>query len=369
MKIAYVYDAVFPWIKGGAEKRVYELSRRLAGRGHEVHCYGIKWWEGDQHLLREGVHYHGICPPMDLYVGGRRSIREAIAFAWRVLAAPSGSYEIVDCQHFPYFPCFSAKVRTWRSPATLFITWHEVWGSYWREYLGRGKGIFGQAIERAVAGLTMNNIAVSERTKRDLEGLGQSRIRVVPNGIDLDEIEMIRPSERKAELVYAGRLLSHKNVDLLVSALALARDEIPDVRALIIGDGPEAYRLKRQIRELGLEDRVEMAGFLEYEEMISRLKAARIFVLPSTREGFGMAALEALACGTPVVTVDHPMNAAADLVRGAGFLCPPTAQGLAGAIIEGLENGKGLRERCLKRARGYDWEAICDVAERVYDER
>jgi glycosyltransferase involved in cell wall biosynthesis len=368
MKIAYVYDAVFPWVKGGAEKRVYELSRRLAGRGHEVHCYGIKWWEGDQNLFREDVHYHGICPPMELYVGGRRSIREAVAFAWRVLAHLSGGYDIVDCQHFPYFPCFSARMRTWRRPATLFITWHEVWGSYWRDYLGRKKGIFGQAIECGVASLTTNNIAVSERTKRDLEGLGKRGIKVVSNGIDLHEIEMISPSEQRADLVYAGRLLSHKNVDLLISAIDLKRDEIPDVRALIIGEGPEAERLKQQVRELELEERVELTGFLEYKDMIARIKASRLFVFPSTREGFGMAALEALACGTPVVTVDHPMNATADLVRGAGFICPPTARGLAGAIIDGLEKSERLRKKCLERARGYDWETVCNLAERAYDE-
>jgi len=367
MKIAYVYDAVFPWVKGGAEKRVYELSRRLAARGHEVHCYGIKWWEGDEDLFRDGVHHHGISPPMDLYVGGRRSIKEAISFAWRVLAALSGGYDIVDCQQFPYFPCFSARVRTWSNPAELFITWHEVWGSYWKEYLG-GNGVFGQAIERAVAGLTENNIAVSERTRRDLEGLGKRGIKVVPNGIDLHEIEMISPSERRSDLVYAGRLLSHKNVDLLIAALDLARDEIPDVRATIIGDGPEAERLKQQIRALALEDRVELTGFLEYKEMIARIKASRLFVIPSTREGFGMAALEALACGIPVVTVDHPMNATADLVRGAGFLCAPTAESLAGAIIEGLQKGDQLKEKCMERARGYDWKPICDLAERVYNE-
>jgi glycosyltransferase involved in cell wall biosynthesis len=368
MKIAYVYDAVFPWVKGGAEKRVYELSRRLAERGHDVHCYGIKWWEGDEYILREGVHHHGISPPMELYVDGRRSVWEAISFAWRVLLRLSGRYDAVDCQQFPYLPCFGARMRTLGRQSALFITWHEVWGSYWREYLG-WRGIFGQAVEHAVAGLTPNNIAVSERTKRDLEGIGRRGVRVVPNGADLRQIEMIRPLESGSELVYAGRLLAHKNVNLLIAALALAEEEIPDVRATIIGDGPEAGGLRQQIRELGLEDRVELTGFLGHEEMISRIKAARLFVLPSTREGFGMAALEALACGVPVVTVDHPMNATADLVRGAGFLCAPTAQGLAGAIVEGLERGEGFRERCIERARGYDWEAICDLAERAYEGR
>ena len=50
MKLAYIYDAVYPWIKGGAEKRIYEISKRLAEQGHEVHWYGLKWWDGSMHL-------------------------------------------------------------------------------------------------------------------------------------------------------------------------------------------------------------------------------------------------------------------------------------------------------------------------------
>ncbi|MDD3551836.1 MAG: glycosyltransferase, partial [Methanothrix sp.] len=77
MEIAYVYDAVYPWVKGGAEKRIYELSRRLAARGHVVHCYGMKWWQGEDEIEREGVRFHGICEPRPLYVNGKRSIGEA----------------------------------------------------------------------------------------------------------------------------------------------------------------------------------------------------------------------------------------------------------------------------------------------------
>ena len=86
MKIAYVYDAVYPWVKGGAEKRIYEISRRLAARGHEVHCYGMKYWPGQDDIEAEGVHLHGICPPRPLYCNGKRSITQAAYFAGRLLA-------------------------------------------------------------------------------------------------------------------------------------------------------------------------------------------------------------------------------------------------------------------------------------------
>jgi len=66
-QIAYVYDAVYPWIKGGGEKRVWEISKRLARREHEVHWFGIKWWEGEKDIVKGGVYLHGTGKCEDLY--------------------------------------------------------------------------------------------------------------------------------------------------------------------------------------------------------------------------------------------------------------------------------------------------------------
>ena len=63
MRIAFVYDAVYPWVKGGAEMRIHELGKRLLDRGHEVHIYGIKWWEGEDTFEYEGMILHGVCKP------------------------------------------------------------------------------------------------------------------------------------------------------------------------------------------------------------------------------------------------------------------------------------------------------------------
>ena len=126
MKIAYIYDAVYPWVKGGAEKRIYEISRRLAARGHVVQCYGMKWWPGDDTIQRDGVQLHGICSPVPLYSNGRRSIGEAVRFASRVLSLRA-DVDMVDCQNFPYLSCFSARLLSGRRGPRLFITWHEVW--------------------------------------------------------------------------------------------------------------------------------------------------------------------------------------------------------------------------------------------------
>jgi len=67
MKIAFVYDAVYPWVKGGAEKRIYEIAKRLADRGHEVHWFGVGWWfkDGNSEIINhDGIILHGVCEPV-----------------------------------------------------------------------------------------------------------------------------------------------------------------------------------------------------------------------------------------------------------------------------------------------------------------
>jgi len=365
MKIAYIYDAAYPWIKGGAEKRIYEISRRLGERGHEVHCYCMKWWDGGESLLDEGVYLHGICRPVKLYSGERRSIKEAAYFASRVLISMGDGFDIVDCQNFPYLPCFSAKLLCGLKRQKLLITWHEVWGDYWHEYLG-GMGYFGRFVEVSASRLTDKNIAVSERTRRDLEELGVRGVQVVPNGIDFESIDRIKAARKQSDIIYVGRLVAHKNVDLLIRAVSLASNEVPDIKAIIIGDGPEMEKLRALTRDLGLERNVEFTGFLEsYDEAVALMKSSRVFVLPSSREGFGMAALEANACGLPVVTVNHRMNAVCDLVAGGtGLICEPSAEGLAAAINKTLISERNVTQ-CKEKARGYDWKEICDLTEAV----
>src|SRR5437667_5889404 len=82
LKIALVSDAIYPYNKGGKEKRIYEISTRLAKAGHEVHIYCMKWWKGKSNQrIENGVYLHAISPLYPLYSGQRRSIRQALLFS------------------------------------------------------------------------------------------------------------------------------------------------------------------------------------------------------------------------------------------------------------------------------------------------
>ena len=82
MKIAITYDAIYPYVKGGAEKRIYELSRRLAKR-HEIHLFGMRYWKGNKIIKKDDVYLHGVCKDITLYNEiGYRSLFQPFYFSF-----------------------------------------------------------------------------------------------------------------------------------------------------------------------------------------------------------------------------------------------------------------------------------------------
>src|SRR4030042_3823122 len=190
-KIAFVYDAIYPYIKGGAERRYFELSKRLSKKGYEPHLYGMKLWKGCDVIQREGIYLHGICPPKPLYKKqGRRSIWQAIFFGIYCLKLIKEDFDIIDCCGFPYSSLFVCKLVCLLKRKRLYSTWHEVWGNkYWKEYLGNF-AISGIWVEKICSKIPDKIIAVSEQTaSRIKKELGyKGKIYVVPNGIDFEFI-------------------------------------------------------------------------------------------------------------------------------------------------------------------------------------
>ena len=374
MKIAFVYDAVYPWVKGGAERRIHELGKRLSAKGHEVHIFGIKWWEGKDTIEYEGMILHGVCKAMELYVNGRRSISEALIFSVKLFFhLQREKMDLIDVSVFPYFPCFTTTVISVLKKTPSVFTWHEVWGDYWYEYLGKA-GFFGKVIEKYVSKISDKNIAVSDWTKKRLETLWvpEEKITVIPNGIDL---EMIKEIESEGGITYAGldgkiydvifvgRLIKEKNVDILVKAVVLLKVDFPEIRCCIVGEGTEKAELMELVKELRVRGNFEFVGFQEYRVLIGKIKASKVLVLPSSREGFGMVVIEAFACGVPVVTVAERYNAAQELVDDGldGFVVKLDADEVRGGIKKIIQEEidyKEAVERAFCKAKKYDWNEI-----------
>jgi glycosyltransferase involved in cell wall biosynthesis len=342
--VALVTDAIYPYFRGGKEVRYHELAQRLARRA-DVHVFTMKWWEGSPVHSEDSLTFRATCQLYPMYSGERRSYREAIFFALSCFRLLRFRYDVIETDQFPTFHIFTLRLVTWLKRQRLTVTWHEVWDrAYWREYLGRA-GYIAWFVQWLAIRLPDHLIAASTETAQRLrDELGErASLSVVPNGIDLEGIQNSYPDDMRVDLVTIGRLLPHKNVDVLLDVVALLHSAGLPVTCRVIGDGPQREALHQHARELGIEQAIDFRHDVwEQKDVYSLVKAARVAVFPSAREGFGIAALEAIACGVPVVTTSAPDNLARHLVArsAAGVVCGPSAADIADAVRKLLADSR-----------------------------
>ena len=255
MKIALVYDAIYPYIKGGGEKRFYEIGRKLAKKGHQVHLHGMKLWKGANVIKQNEMYFHGICKAKKLYTKeGRRSILQAIYFGFHSMKLIKEDFDVIDCCGFPYLSLFSCKLVSLIKRKKLFSTWHEVWGlKYWQKYLGN-LSMFGYLVEKISVLMPDRIISVSEHTTNKLKNvlLSKKDIITITVGVDFEKIKKIPTSPEKSDVIFAGRLFPHKNVDVLIKSIAILNENRPDIKCLIIGGGSEKKYLEALNQKLNL---------------------------------------------------------------------------------------------------------------------
>lgn len=363
-------NVVHPYVTGGAQKRVHEIGTRLAADGHEVTVYCRHFWDGPRERRHNGMTLRAVAPEADLYgPGGRRSITEAVGFATRLvptLRKELHHHDLVVASVFPYFPVLSSKLSTLGMDVPLVTTWHEVWGGYWDGYLGF-LAPFGKAVERVTATVPQHPIAVSNVTASRLAAIGPSRdrITIVANGIDVERIRTTDPVADGFDVLFAGRLIEDKNVDMLIQAFDSIASKF-DVHLGIVGDGPERQSLERLASTTDHSDRITFTGFLEdYSDVLAHMTAARVFASPSTREGFGITYLEAMAAGCTVIGADHPESAAGEVIGEGGFVVPPTVDDLGDALDRALD-GRRPPTDPVEVASPYDWDVVAEQAAQAY---
>jgi glycosyltransferase involved in cell wall biosynthesis len=340
--VALVTDSVFPYHCGGKESRYNELLSRLASRG-ELHVYTMNWWQGPRQRAGEIATFHAVCRLHPLYNGGRRSMRQAVFFALGCFRLLTARFDVLEADHMPYLQILVLKLVATLRGKRLVVTWHEVWGKdYWKEYLGQ-LGLLAWLMEAVAMRAPDHIIAASSQTAERLVTAtkGRARLTVAPNGINLDVISNCPPSGEPVDVVAVGRLIEHKRIDLLLDAVAQLHASGRRITCRIIGDGPDNAALHARVDSLGLADSVEFRHDVrEQKDLYGLMKSARLFAFPSAREGFGIAVLEAIACGLPVVTTSAPDNLARHLVADYawGAICEPTvaafAEGLRGLLAD-----------------------------------
>jgi glycosyltransferase involved in cell wall biosynthesis len=349
VQVCLVYDCLYPYTVGGAERWYRNLGEALAAEGHEVTFLTRRQWPRGAGPDVPGIRVHAVAPAMELYARDRRRVLPPLIFGLGVLAhlvRHGRRYDVVHTASFPYFSVLAANAARRRGGYRLVVDWHEVWTrGYWREYAGRAGGWMGWRIQRACVHVRQRAFCFSRLHERRLREEGfhgpLTRLEGQYAGPIAEEQQPARPV-----VVFAGRHIPEKRVPALIPAL----QRIPGLRAELYGDGPERPRVLEAIERTGIGDRVAAPGFVDEDELERALATALCFVLPSQREGYGLVVLESAAQGVPSVTVAGPDNAATELIEEGenGTVAPSaSAEDLAAAIERVHAAGPALRGTTL----------------------
>jgi glycosyltransferase involved in cell wall biosynthesis len=349
VRICIVYDCLYPYTVGGAERWYRNLALRLAEDGHAVTYLTMRQWDAAEAPELRGVRVVAVTPRMALYTRDRRRLAPPLLFGFGVLRhliRRGRRYDVVHTASFPYFSLLAAAAVRPLARYRLVVDWHELWTrGYWREYLGPVGGRVGWLVQRLCLRVPQRAFCFSRLVERRLLAEGVHGEPTVLEG-QFEGEPAAAPLPAEPVVVFAGRHIPEKNPVAVVHAVAKARETIPELRAEIYGDGPERPKVLAAIAEHGLETVVEAPGFVASEVVEAALGRALALVLPSRREGYGLVVLEALSRGTPVVLVSGEDSAAVEFIEDGinGYVTAEDTDALAAAIARVRSGGSSLRD-------------------------
>jgi glycosyltransferase involved in cell wall biosynthesis len=379
MKILIVSEMSVPYSIGGGEVRYALLARELVRRGHAVTWLSMRQRESPDEEMIDGVRH--------LHRGPRianppsRPLVAMIRFMFTAfIHILTHRYDIVDTQTYAPLPpvWLACLLSRQKMVATIHDTSAGGAGSAGDDqWLSARDRWIVRPIEKLLYRLPYRRIVtVSRAVADDLVrrfGVKPSRISVVANGVDVAAIDATPVSGKPVDLLFVGRVIPHKHVEdflEVVARLVASRRSSggPPIAAAIVGGGPLLERMRQRAESLSLANEVEFTGELAvHAEVVGRMKAARLLVLPSTREGFALVLAEAMACGTPCVAYDVPAVRETLAAGDAGLLVPPRDVALLAAAIEqAIDNGP-CRERLIRAglARATHFYSVTQFGDRV----
>lgn len=286
----------------------------------------------------------------------------------KILKQEKWDLVIEDINKLPFYS------HLWHNLPLLVIVHHFFDKAIFREV----NPIFGTYVflsERSVPWLYRKKrfLAVSESTKEELlkRGIPEEKIKVIYCGID-HQVFRVNPDLKKdpvPTILYLGRLKKYKRVDLLIKALPLVINGVPETRLVIVGEGDYKPELQNLTRNLELEDKVIFTGFVDGKTKVEWLHRAWVTVYPSIKEGWGLTNIEANACGTPAIASDVPGLRESVLPGKTGFLFRyGDEQDLADKIIRIITDNE-LRERFSREgilwASNFSWDKVVSEVEEL----
>jgi glycosyltransferase involved in cell wall biosynthesis len=327
---------------GGSEVFVERVAAGLAAQGRPVTLFCA---------AHPGA-------PASERVGGIRVVRRGgrltvYLHAWwaHLTGRLDGHDVVVDVQNG--MPFLSAL---WcRRPLVVLV--HHVHREQWRVVMPPLQARVGWWVESRLAPRLYRRaryVAVSEATRQELVGLGvrPGAVTVVHNGMAAPRPAVAVPRTPFPSICVLGRLVPHKRVELALEAAARIRQHLPELRVRVAGQGYWEPRVRETVERLGLQDAVELLGWVDEETKQRVLASSWALAMPSVKEGWGLAVLEAAANGTPTVAF-----------RAAGGLRESVLHGTTGLLADDLGEftrhlawvllNRHLRERLGEAARAH----------------
>jgi glycosyltransferase involved in cell wall biosynthesis len=339
------------WRAGGGEEVMAQIGKCWVEDGHQVRVLCAR--EGPQFPGSETVHGVEVVRSGSFY-----SALPSLAWRYKKDHVTWADVVLESILAYPlYVPLYS------RRPTCALV--HHVMGRSWFEVLPFPKALFGYLTEKSIPHVYRQQIviAISEGTRDDVVGLGvpPSRVVVAPCGVDTQRYV---PGDKSAQplMCFVGRLDDRrKRVEDLIDVFPSIAEQVPGAQLVIAGGGRRGAELRK--RTAGSKN-VEFVGFLEEDEKIDLYQRSWVGVFPSAKEGFLLTALEASACGTPVVTYEHPgITSVVD--GGTGLVVPRgDSQKLAEAIVS-LLRGPQRRAELGRKGRAhalrFSWASMAGI--------
>ncbi|MCL4535914.1 MAG: glycosyltransferase [Bacteroidetes bacterium] len=339
---------------GGAEIYLHEIAKRLVGQGHEVTLFC-----GND---RKNPRYETIDGVQIVRRGGFYTVY-LWAFLYYLFKFRNNCDVIIDSENgIPFFTPAYAK-----QPVIGLV--HHVHQEVFRQHLARPLAMLACLLEAKLMPLVYRNskmITVSDSSRQDMRGLGfgqKEEIEIVHPGVEVGKYSPA-PKTAYPSVLYLGRLKPYKSIDTLIRAMGEVVQQFPNAKLRIAGFGESRESLEALTSHLKLGHAVQFLGKVSEELKVKLLGESWVFVYPSSMEGWGIAAIEANASGTPVIAADVP--GLRDSVRNpeSGFLVPFGQEHAFAQQISQVLGDAELRQRlvqdCLDWAKRFTWEQSAD---------
>ena len=357
----------------GIGNYVYNLSCKLAKRGHEVI---IITRGGLKKRILEYDKFVVLKLPFLMAYPFHADIHGI--FVNKFLNELNEYLDVIHV-HTPLTPALTTQipmVTTFHSPlftdsyATDIVDTHSL--------LTKVLGVLAYRIEKSLISSSRIISAVSDGVASDLVkyyGVKRGDVTVLGNAVSdlfLEAGRAIVKQRDDAVILYAGRLDYRKGVLDLAESMKTVTESIPNAKLAIIGEGPLLSSIIRKVADLGLQKHIELKGFMNHKELLDVSLRASIFVHPSYYEGLPTSLLEAMACRLAVVATSVRGNV--DIVKHGetGILVPPKAPESLGRAIVYLLEHPDLRQKLAKNARRFveemfTWDKVAERALTAYD--